>query len=128
VQLDLDATGYGEFVIYPVNLLLGGEVEMWAALPDGAAWSGGGSGMTPEMDDEALLWHAASSVSDTLLEVRHDVWPRCRVHDYPMSPPHRGQAPDGLINGRVWWWCPRADHAVAPVGRLDQSGAVAREE
>jgi hypothetical protein len=127
VHRDLDVTGYGEFVMYPVNLLVGGDVEMWAALPDGRSWGGGGvGGMTPDMDDSSILWHAAASVSDTLMEVRHEIWPQCKAHGYPMRPPHGGEAEDGLIEGKIWWWCSRGQHAVTPVGDLTDRLALSR--
>jgi|SRR6185437_1282908 len=129
VQRDLDITGYGEYRMRPVNLASGPiYVEMWAALPDGSSWSGGGGGMTPDMDDAALLWHAARSVSDTLGEVLGMFWPLCATHGgQPMTPPEHREVEGGLIDGVVWWWC-RDDigHPSAPVGQLSKATARAR--
>jgi hypothetical protein len=69
VQRDLDATGYGEYRMRPVNLSFEPRVAVYAALPDGGSWSGVGEGMTRRMNDADLLWHAAQSVSGTLAEV-----------------------------------------------------------
>jgi hypothetical protein len=130
VQRDLDATGYDEFQMRPVNLRVDpGEIEVFEGLPNGDSWSGGGvGGMTPDMDDNDLLWYAAASVSDTLIEVLWIAWPICAQHGgQPMAPPHLEQAPGGLIQGKVWWWCQRGDgHAVARVGTLTTNHATRR--
>jgi hypothetical protein len=135
VQRDLDATGFGEFVMRPVNLLLGPvSVELWAALPDGRSGSGGCDGMRPGMDDASLLWSAAHSVSDTLGEVLRIDWPVCAVHGgEPITPADHREVSHGLIGGAVWWWCRSAaertggtGHAVAPVGQLTPATARTR--
>jgi hypothetical protein len=129
VQRDLKATGFGRYQLHPRNLLVGPiSLEMWAALPDGSSWSGGGNGMTPGMDDLNLLWHAAASVSDTLGEVLGIAWPVCAVHGgAPMTPPDHREVPGGFIDGAVWWWCrTRAGHAVVPVGQLTPQAARTR--
>lgn len=121
VNRDLEASGYGRYRMHPVNLLRQPiSLEMWAAVPDGRSWSRGGPGMTPEMNDTDLLWHAARSVSDTLGEVLGITWPVCPAHDSgPMTPPGHREVPGGLIDGTVWWWCRRkAGHGAAPVGML----------
>ena len=87
VQRDLDATGYGEYRMRPVNLSFEPRVAVYAALPDGGSWSGVGEGMTRRMNDADLLWHAAQSVSGTLAEVLGIVWPACAIHPgEPMTP------------------------------------------
>lgn len=129
VYRDQESTGYGQYQMYPRNLLASPiSLEMWAALPDGSSWSGGGPGMKPDMDDVNLLWHAAASVSDTLGEVLGVAWPVCAIHSgEPMTPPHHGEVAGGLIDGMVWWWCrTRAGHAVAPVGQLTAQAAKTR--
>lgn len=129
VYRDQESTGYGQYQMYPRNLLASPiSLEMWAALPDGSSWSGGGPGMKPDMDDVNLLWHAAASVSDTLGEVLGVAWPVCAIHSgEPMTPPHHGEVAGGLIDGTVWWWCrTRAGHAVAPVGQLTAQAAKTR--
>jgi hypothetical protein len=121
VQRDLDATGYGRFEMHARNVSDDEFFfEMFAALPDGSSWSGGGvGGMTMDMDEDTLLWHAAMSVSDTLIEVTRVSWPACAIHGQPMRPPNLYEAPHGLVDGAVWWWCRKlGGHAVAPVGEL----------
>ncbi len=127
VQRDLDATGYGEYRMRPVNLSFDPRVAVYAALPDGRSWSGVGEGMTRRMDDADLLWHAAESVSGTLAEVLGIVWPACAVHDgEPMTPSADGDMPRGGTGGVVWW-CPAGPgHAVAPVGGLTPQVARTR--
>jgi hypothetical protein len=107
VQRDLDATGYGEYRMRPVNLSLEPRVAVYAALPDGQSWSGVGEGMTRRMDDADLLWHAAQSVSGTLAEVLGIVWPACAIHHpgEPMAPSSDSGTPRAGIGGVVWW-CP----------------------
>lgn len=131
VQRDLDATGFGEYVMRPVNLAGGPlSLSMYAALPDGRSWSGGCGGATPDMTDTILLWYAAHSVSDTLGEVLKIHWPVCLAHGGgPMTPPDHTEMPHGEIDGVVWWWCRpagRPGHAAAPVGQLSNGTAAVR--
>ena len=129
VQHDLDATGYGEYVMHATDLRNGEfSMEMFAALQDGASVSGGGGAMAPDMDEQTLLWHAAASTSDTLFEAQRIAWPICAEHDgQPMAPPNLYEAPNGLIDGTAWWWCKQAGgHQVAPVGQLTTRHAKAR--
>jgi hypothetical protein len=127
VQRDLDATGYGQYRMRPVNLSLEPRVAVYAALPDGRSWSGVGEGMTRRMDDADLLWHAAQSVSGTLAEVLGIVWPACAIHPgEPMAPSSDSGTPRAGIGGVVWW-CPAGPgHAAAPVGGLTPQVARAR--
>lgn len=115
VQRDLAATGHSQFVMRPRDL--GGD-EVFAALPDGRSWSGGGTGgMVPGMSDKSLLWHAATSVSHTLWEVLSITWPLCPSHGLPMAPASAEDVPG--LTGPPMWWCDAGEHVVAPVGELE---------
>jgi hypothetical protein len=127
VQRDLDATGYGEYRMRPVNLSFEPRVAVYAALPDGGSWSGVGEGMTRRMNDADLLWHAAQSVSGTLAEVLGIVWPACAIHPgEPMTPSSDSGTPRASTSGVVWWCPADPGHAAAPVGDLTPQVAQAR--
>jgi len=124
VQRDLDATGYGEYRMRPVNLSFEPRVAVYAALPDGGSWSGVGEGMTRRMNDADLLWHAAQSVSGTLAEVLGLVWPACAIHPgEPMTPSSDSGTPRAGTSGVVWRCpagpraCGRAAGRPYPAGR-----------
>jgi hypothetical protein len=123
VQRDLDATGYGEYRMHPVNAYPPEALSpgMYAALPNGYFWSGGSEGMRPRHTDLELLAAAATSVRDTLIEVLQVNWPGCPADaGYPMAPgiidPYR--APVRRRGLTLWWWCQPGDHFAAPIGKL----------
>jgi hypothetical protein len=114
LQPDLDATGFGQYRMRPANAAHGHDAlpAVYAALPDGR-WFASGGAMTPKTDDETLLLVAAESVSDTLVELLHLVWPTCPLHP---GPPITLQArADGVGPA---WFCGRGNHDVGPLGEL----------
>jgi hypothetical protein len=136
VQGDLDRTGYGDFKVYPANLVAGendevaeDDVIVYASIEGHGGWSSGPHAeMTPGMNDIELLKHAALSVSDTLQEVLAITWPRCTWHNglhMTLSPTIE----------EPWWWCPAIPgphpdpddgHGVARVGELAAKDAILR--
>ncbi len=123
VQRDLDVTGFGRYRVH-AGRPGGWPVMVFAVLPDGSYWSGAW-GMTRQMNDAELLLHAAGSVSGTIEDVHEIEWPVCAVHgDDPATRYLDGMESVDDIDGVAWWWCTRAGHGIAQVGRL--TGGTAR--
>ena len=76
VQRDLDATGYDQYQMR-AQISEGWPAIVFAALPDGSYWSGGG-GMARGEDSPSLLASAADSVSGVLKEIPEIEWPVLR--------------------------------------------------
>ena len=114
VQVDLDATGFGEFHMQAANASAAddGLPAVYAALPDGRFWSSGSS-MTQDMADDALVFAAAESVTDTLIECERVSWPICVLHGGPpmvLKEVANSSAPA--------WWCSSGEHQAAGLGDL----------
>lgn len=124
VQRDLEATGHGDIQLEPRNLSLGMSPMMFAALPDGQAWSGG-AGMTPGMSGDDLLAAAAESTSDVLFEVLRTQWPICALHGGPPMEVRIVHAVKSRQSAtEPWWWCAQ-EHSVARVGDLNAKDVTA---
>jgi hypothetical protein len=129
VQLDLNRTGYGRFVLELDDTSAGRELPQ--LIPSIAGFGHGGDpGMTPDIDDDGdLAAAAAESVSETLLEF-FGSWPRCSKHHGPRR--LRPYPPDVTLNRPepttvAWWWC-WADqpHPVQPLGELADAYGTTR--
>jgi hypothetical protein len=117
VQHDLDVTGYGHYRMR-ARLGQGWPAAMFATLPDGSYWNGGG-GMTREMTGSWLLRCAADSVSATIKEIHEVEWPVCAVHGgHPETSIWDGEEPVDFIDEVAWWRCTNTGHALAQVGQL----------
>jgi hypothetical protein len=117
VQHDLDVTGYGQYRMRAC-LGRGWPATVFATLPDGSHWSGGGR-MSRREDGPWLLVSAADSVSATLKEVHEIEWPVCAVHGgHPETSVWDGEEPVDLIKNVAWWRCTNTGHPLAPVGQL----------
>ena len=70
------------------------------------------------MDDREVLWHAAGSVSDTLVEVLRVQWPVCSEHGGEPMAPNKEELLSGMDDGLIWWCRYGSGHPVAFVGQL----------
>jgi hypothetical protein len=116
VQHDLDATGYGQYQMR-AHIGQGWPAIVFAALPDGSHWSGGG-GMARGEDGPSLLASAAESVSEVLKEIPEIEWPVCAVHGGHPTSIWDGEDPVKIVKKVPWWRCTNTGHLLAPVGQL----------
>lgn len=116
VQHDLDATGHGQYQMH-AHIGQGWPAIVFAALPDGSYWSGGG-GMARKEDGPSLLASAADSVSGVLKEIPEIEWPVCAVHGGHPTSIWDGEEPVKIVKKVPWWRCTDTGHLLAPVGQL----------
>ncbi len=116
VQRDLDATGYGRYQMR-ARLGRGWPATVFATLPDGSYWGGGG-GMSWGQGGPSLLASAADSVSGVLKEIPEIEWPVCIIHGGHPASIWDGEDPVDLIDNAAWWRCTNTGHPLAAVGQL----------
>jgi len=124
VQRDLDATGYDQYQMR-AQISEGWPAIVFAALPDGSYWSGGG-GMARGEDSPSLLASAADSVSGVLKEIPEIEWPVCAIHGGHPESIWDGEDPVDLLKKVAWWRCTSTGHPLAPVGQLTAETARTR--